>query len=45
MTIDVELGDKVKDLTIVNDPTLAKMNGKMEKRNGKEITTLKALSK
>lgn len=30
MTIDVELGDKVKDLTIVNDPTLAKMNGKTE---------------
>ena len=30
MTIDAELGNKVKDLTIINDPTLAKMNGKTE---------------
>nr|WP_315007167.1 hypothetical protein [uncultured Capnocytophaga sp.] len=30
MTIDAELGNKVKDLTIVNDSTLAKMNGKTE---------------
>lgn len=30
ITIDAELGNKVKDLTIVNDSTLAKMNGKTE---------------
>ncbi|EGD34697.1 MULTISPECIES: hypothetical protein [unclassified Capnocytophaga] len=30
MTIDVELGKKVRDLDITNDPALAKMNGKTE---------------